>query len=591
MDELSSRRFSNSAWSSVLEGLSDLKGSIHGANIILCSGGYRVSIHESLVRKFTRVFNNLPEDLTEFKDENGFLVVILPDLNSQSLHALADFLYTGKAVFTPEDVRADLDQLLAPIIQISCSSEWVPKSDIKPFDHVSKSESIAPDFGYSENPLPLWVDLDVKENKVRISKKKHLKPIEDPPYIDDYGDYDNYDDMDYDMSQVTADKEFKCQFCPKEFTQKADLDRHVRIHTGEKPFKCGKCPERFRRKDKCKEHELSCTEVLDDQNNPPDNNGEIKTDGQGEGEKPFKCWLCPKDFNHKGYLERHVKIHTEGKQKRIRRKGVKIKREGDHSEANPDGTDLKSELDLDQKSDDFNGVSDNLPLNLPLPPGMDVKEDTTIPFPDIPHSPIVLEHINRPLTLQERKQLFVKAEDWNIEWEPFKSRADRPKPKGAFVCLVCAKPFRQVCDIKPHIRIHTGEKPYLCQYCPMAFATKPNCDTHVQNTHLGVRAHQCKFCPKRFALKTNCELHMRTHTGEKPYQCWLCPKKFALKHHCDKHVRIHTGEKPFACSKCDKRFGRKDKMKSHELKCKTVSEIQQHPRQPDASMDVENVGP
>ena len=88
-----------------------------------------------------------------------------------------------------------------------------------------------------------------------------------------------------------------------------------------------------------------------------DNNGETKTDVHGEGEKPFKCWLCPKDFNHKGYLERHVKIHTEGKQKRIRRKGVKIKREGDHSEANPDGTDLKSELDLDQKSDDFNGVS------------------------------------------------------------------------------------------------------------------------------------------------------------------------------------------------------------------------------------------
>ena len=69
--------------------------------------------------------------------------------------------------------------------------------------------------------------------------------------------------------------------------------------------------------------------------------------------------------------------------------------------------------------------ADNLPLNLPLPPGMDVKEDTTIPFPDIPHSPVVLEHINRPLTLQERKQLFVKAEDWNIEWEPFKSRAVR----------------------------------------------------------------------------------------------------------------------------------------------------------------------
>ena len=95
-----------------------------------------------------------------------------------------------------------------------------------------------------------------------------------------------------------------------------------------------------------------------------ENNGETKTDGQGEGEKPFKCWLCPKDFNHKGYLERHVKIHTEGKQKRIRRKGMKIKREGEHSEG---GTDLKSELDLDQKSDDFNGASGEYLLHFSHP--------------------------------------------------------------------------------------------------------------------------------------------------------------------------------------------------------------------------------
>ena len=40
--------------------------------------------------------------------------------------------------------------ILFVVKQISCSSEWVPKSDIKPFDHVSKSESIGPDFGYSE---------------------------------------------------------------------------------------------------------------------------------------------------------------------------------------------------------------------------------------------------------------------------------------------------------------------------------------------------------------------------------------------------------------------------------------------------------
>ena len=55
------------------------------------------------------------------KDENGRLVFILPDIHSESLQALSDFIYTGQALFTSEEVKRDLDSLLADGVEVSCS--------------------------------------------------------------------------------------------------------------------------------------------------------------------------------------------------------------------------------------------------------------------------------------------------------------------------------------------------------------------------------------------------------------------------------------------------------------------------------------
>ncbi|XP_075157324.1 uncharacterized protein LOC142230566 [Haematobia irritans] len=150
--------------------------------------------------------------------------------------------------------------------------------------------------------------------------------------------------------------------------------------------------------------------------------------------------------------------------------------------------------------------------------------------------------------------------------ETLKGKKDQHKARrsaSCYECEHCRKEFSKLSAYKNHLRIHTGEQPFLCIECGKSFKFASSLNTHMLR-HRGVKTVQCPHCPKKFVCSSGLYGHMMVHTkNDKPHVCDICGAAFQMAYLLRKHNLYHKGIKNFPCEFCDLRFVTAEKQKRH----------------------------
>ncbi|NXJ71183.1 ZN652 protein, partial [Rostratula benghalensis] len=255
-----------------------------------------------------------------------------------------------------------------------------------------------------------------------------------------------------------------------------------------------------------------------------------------EEKQHYPCKKCPRVFNNRWYLEKHMNV-THSRMQICDKCGKRFL--------------LESELLLHHQTD----CEKNIQC---VTCGKGFKKLWSLHE----HNKIVHGYAEKKFSCEIcEKKFYTMA---HVRKHMVAHTKDMP-----FTCETCGKSFKRSMSLKVHSLQHSGEKPFKCEVRPCA--SLPHRLRSHMSIHIGHKQFMCQWCGKDFNMKQYFDEHMKTHTGEKPYICEICGKSFTSRPNMKRHRRTHTGEKPYPCDVCGQRFRFSNMLKAHKEKCFRVS--------------------
>lgn len=142
-------------------------------------------------------------------------------------------------------------------------------------------------------------------------------------------------------------------------------------------------------------------------------------------------------------------------------------------------------------------------------------------------------------------------------------------------CRKCRKEFVTHFMLNRHLKGHELEArmPIVCEICDTRFTPRneqgynKHMETHSEQRKKKSHSHSCtaSYCNKQFQIKVNCLVHERKHHPELfIYCCTVCDKAYSLQLHLDAHMKIHNDEsESFDCSICVSKFSTSSALNLH----------------------------
>ncbi|KAK8778873.1 hypothetical protein V5799_019798 [Amblyomma americanum] len=109
------------------------------------------------------------------------------------------------------------------------------------------------------------------------------------------------------------------------------------------------------------------------------------------------------------------------------------------------------------------------------------------------------------------------------------------KPPGKFCCTYCPYSSDDRSHVVMHERMHTGERPFVCQFCKKSYQRLFGLKHHLQKVHGAKGQQQCADCAQCFPSSATLFYHRRAvHLCQ--FKCPSCMRGFTHRSDLEAHM-------------------------------------------------------